>query len=94
MIKCGIDLKTGSKEVYIKGSLPVIVTELEVLIRKIRESMESNNVPKELQNEILEVAFEDAKLSQKEADSRKLNEMSPSNPFKKFVENLIKTDEE
>lgn len=94
MIKCGIDLKTGSKEVCIKGSLPVIVTELEALIRGIRESMESNNVPKELQNELLEVAFEDAKLSQKEVVLRKLNEMRPSNPFKEFVENLIKKDEE
>lgn len=75
MIKCGIDFKTSSKEVYIKGSFPVILTELEVLIREIRESMESNNVPKELQNELLGVAFEDAKLSQEEADSRKLNEI-------------------
>ena len=94
MIKCELNIKTGHKQVRIAGKLPTILTELEDLVRGFREVMGSNHVPEELQDELLETAFENAKLSQEDSILKTMDKIELPDSFKKFVKDLLEKDEE
>lgn len=92
MIKCELNIKTGHGQVCIDGKLPHILTELEDLVRGFREVMGNNHVPEELQDELLETAFENAKLSQEDSILKTMDKLELPNFFKEFVKDLL--DEE
>ncbi len=92
MIKCELNIKTGHEQVCIDGKLPHILTELEDLLRGFREVMGNNHVPEELQDELLETAFENAKLSKEDSILKAMEKVKLPNFFKKFVKDLL--DEE
>lgn len=94
MIKCELNIKTGHEQVCIDGKLPIILTELEDLLRGFREVMRNNHVPEKLQDELLEAAFEKAKLSEKDSILKAIDEIELPNFFKKFVKDLLEKDEE
>ena len=94
MIKCKINTKTGHNQVCIDGKLPHILTELEDLLRGFREVMGNNHVPEELQDELLETAFENAKLSQEDSILKTMDKIELPDFFKKFVKDLLEKDEE
>lgn len=93
MIKCELNIKTGHKQVCINGKLPHILTELEDLLRGFREVMGKNHVPEELQDELLETAFENAKLSQEDSILKTMEKVKRPNFFKEFVKDLLKNEE-
>ena len=95
MIKCELNIKTGHEQVCIDGKLPTILTELEHLLRGFREVMGNNHVPEKLQDELLEAAFENAKLSQEDSILKTMDKLELPNFFKEFVKDLLdKADEE
>lgn len=94
MIKCELNMKTGREQVCIDGKLPHILTELEDLPRGFREVMGNNHVPEELQDELLETAFENAKLSKEDSILKAMEKVELPNFFKKFVKDLLDKDEE
>lgn len=95
MIKCELNTKTGREQVCIDGKLPHILTELEDLLRGFREVMGNNDVPEELQDELLETAFENAKLSKEDSILKTMEKVKLPNFFKQFVKDLLdKSDEE
>ena len=94
MIKCELNIKTGHEQVCIDGKLPTILTELEDLVRGFREVMGNNHVPEKLQDELLEAAFEKAKLSEKDSILKAIDEIELPDFFKKFVKYLLEKDEE
>lgn len=94
MIKCELNIKTGHGQVCIDGKLPHILTELEDLVRGFREVMGNNHVPEELQDELLETAFENAKLSQEDSILKTMDKIELPDFFKKFAKDLLEKDEE
>ena len=95
MIKCELNIKTGHEQVCIDGKLPTILTELEHLLRGFREVMGNNHVPEKLQDELLEAAFENAKLSQEDSILKTMDKLELPNFFKEFVKDLLdKANEE
>lgn len=93
MIKCTINMRTGDEEICVNGKLATIFTELEELIRGIREYIEAEGIPEEVRNKLLDTAFEDAKLSRKESALRAVKG-TVSDFAKDFLKKLIETDEE
>lgn len=94
MFKCELNMKTGREQVCIDGKLPHILTELEDLLRGFREVMGKNHVPEELQDELLETAFENAKLSKEDSILKNMEKVELPNFFKKFVKDLLDKNEE
>nr|DAK01899.1 MAG TPA: hypothetical protein [Caudoviricetes sp.] len=94
MIKCELNTKTGREQVCIDGKLPHILTELEYLLRGFREVMGNNHMPEEVQDELLETAFENAKLSQEDSILKTMEKIELPDSFKKFVKDLLDKDEE
>lgn len=70
MIKCAINMRTGDEEICVSGKLSTIFTELEELIREIREYIEAEGISEEVRNKLLDTAIENAKLSRKESALR------------------------
>ena len=86
MIKCELNIKTGHEQVCIDGNLSTMLIELEDLVRKFREVMGNNHVPEKLQDELLEAAFEKAKLSEKDSILKAIDEIELPDFFKKDEE--------
>lgn len=94
MIKCELNIKTGHEQVCINGKLPTILTEIEDLLRGFREVMRNNDVPEDLQDELLERAFENAKFSKEDSILKTMDKIELPDFFKKFVKDLLEKDEE
>lgn len=94
MIKCAINMRTGDEEICVSGKLATIFTELEELIRGIREHIEAEGIPEEVRNKLLDTAFENAKLSRKESALRTVERAGLSDFAKDLVKKLIEKDEE
>lgn len=94
MIKYAINMITGDEEICVSGKLATIFTELEELIRGIREYIEAECVPEEVRNKLLDTAFENAKLSRKESALRAVGGTEISDFAKDLLKKLIETDEE
>mgnify|MGYP004563584129 CR=1 FL=1 len=93
MIKCELNIKTGHEQVCIDGKLPTILTELEDLLRGFREVMGNNHVPEEVQDELLETAFQNAKYSKEDSILKTMEKVKRPNFFKEFVKDLLKNEE-
>lgn len=89
MIKCELNTKNGHEQVCIDGKLPHILTELEDLLRGFREVMGNNHVPEEVQDELLETAFENAKLSQEDSILKKMDKTELPDSSKELVKDLL-----
>lgn len=89
MIKCELNIETGNEQICINGKLPIVLTELEDLLRDLREVMGNNHVPEELQDELLENAFENAKLSKKDSILKMMDKTELPDSFKELVKDLL-----
>lgn len=94
MIKCELNIETGNEQICINGKLPHILTEIEDLLRGFREVMGNNDVPEELQDELLETAFQNAKYSKEDSILKTMEKIELPDSFKKFVKDLLDKDEE